>query len=171
MISAEDWICLRFLPLPSDTLNVLCTYCLQVSGGEEGCSLLASKNEKGQDGALRGWAWVSGAQEGCGQGSVPPGPRAGWQRPGPQPKGRRATAEQNQGKGMVLQKEGRSVRSPCFLIPEAPWRGRSEENLDLLPVRLVLGGGRVLLLLAGHGETQQRLSPRRGAGQARRAPN
>lgn len=65
---------------------------------------------------------------------------------------------------MVLQKEGRSVRSPCFLIPEASWRGSSEENLDLLAVRLVLGGERVLLLPAGHGETQQRLSPRRGQG-------
>lgn len=41
---------------------------------------------------------------------------------------------------MAMQKEGRSVRSPCFPVPGDPWRGRSEENPDFRSVQLVLRG-------------------------------
>lgn len=65
---------------------------------------------------------------------------------------------------MAMQKEGRSVRSPCFPVPGAPQRGRSEENPDFRSVQLVLRG--VSLLPAGLGEILWWLRTRVGRSRA-----
>lgn len=66
------------------------------------------------------------------------GPRAGWERHGPQPKGSRMTAKQSR-TGVPTQTEAAawfSVRS-CVSLPKAPEKGGSEEGLDFLLIELV----------------------------------
>lgn len=66
------------------------------------------------------------------------GPRAGWERHGPQHKGSRMTAKQSR-TGVPTQTDAAawfSVRS-CVSLPKALEKGRSEEGLDFLLIELV----------------------------------